>query len=280
VREEGLEVSDNAPRIPDISVATSPEDTPSLSSLREALRKIYEVVGNLEGKQGTVAIQDSLEVDGSLTITEFFDMVATNAVPTPSSDIARIFFDVLTKKIRVSQGSLVYVDLVNPGLNVERDTLPVATAATVMDFGLGLRVQATGTEVRIDPVTFFTVPIIAENSQYTNQPAGDQEWRATSYRVWADLGNVKEFRVICSVTLAGVAGSDIRVQYATSDGGAWTNLDGASGPELALDSTGTKKSSWTTLPVGAKQDVILRSQCKDGDGVADPNIAGLWVQFR
>lgn len=111
-------------------------------------------------------------------------------------------------------------------------------------------------------------------------PSADTEFLGTQYRVNADLGGFTQFRWGVHVVVAGAAGADLRLQYSTDGGTAWTNLDGAAGPELVIDTVGTKVSAWTALPAGAQTAVLLRIMGKDGNGTADPQFRNVWVQFK
>lgn len=118
----------------------------------------------------------------------------------------------------------------------------------------------------------------------TNQAAADTEspWIGTGaigHRVKVDLSEFTEARVIIAVGIAGVAGADGRIQYSTDDS-TFANLDGVNGPEVVISSTGTKDSGWFGLPAAARRDVFLRCMFKDGDGVADPRVGTIAVEFR
>ena len=80
---------------------------------------------------------------------------------------------------------------------------------------------------------------------------------------------------------AVAAGADCRVQYATTQGGTYNNLDGGAGPEVDISGAAELKvSGWTTLTAGAKADVFLRVMCKQGDGVQDPQFRNAYIQVR
>src|SRR3989304_972341 len=75
---------------------------------------------------------------------------------------------------------------------------------------------------------------IAAQVTWTNMPNADTELIGTP-RLRLDLTNMTLARFVVQIPAGTVGvGADCRVQYATSDGGAFANLDGSSGPELPL----------------------------------------------
>ena len=130
------------------------------------------------------------------------------------------------------------------------------------------------------PASYTDVTFAADQDTWTNMPAADTEYFGTRTRNWIDLTNAREFRLVAGMAVAGVAGADCRVQYATSDAGPWTNFDGGAGPELVIDTIATQKSAWSTIVAGGRSEVVVRIMCKDGNGVVDPQFRGVHVQLR
>jgi hypothetical protein len=95
-----------------------------------------------------------------------------------------------------------------------------------------------------------------------------------------DLSRVTEVRFQARVNVAGAAGSWARLQYSTDNQVTWAYLDGASGPEIALNAAGTFASPWVALAAAAKADVHIRVVAGGGDGVADPQILMPLLQGR
>lgn len=122
----------------------------------------------------------------------------------------------------------------------------------------------------------------AENITWSNMPAADTEFGSTTYRTRVDLTNSNEFRLVIRYSGGTVtAGADCRLQYATTEAGAWTNLDGGAGPELDISgAVGTKTSAWASVDGGAKADVYIRMMCKQGNGANDPQFRGVHFQIR
>jgi hypothetical protein len=95
-----------------------------------------------------------------------------------------------------------------------------------------------------------------------------------------DLSRVTEVRFQARVNVAGAAGSWARLQYSADNQVTWAYLDGASGPEVAINAAGTFASPWVSLVAAAKADVHIRVVAGGGDGVADPQILMPLLQGR
>jgi hypothetical protein len=122
--------------------------------------------------------------------------------------------------------------------------------------------------------------IMAAPVTWTNAPAADTEFTGT-YRILAGLGNYSQFRFVLNRPLGTVQpNANCRVQYSTTYGGTYTNLDGASGPEVTYSTAGVSFSSWANIATPAKTDVYLKVMCKGGNGVQDPQFRGLSVEVK
>jgi hypothetical protein len=126
--------------------------------------------------------------------------------------------------------------------------------------------------------TFFGAGV----ETWTNQPAADTEFLGTPYRMLVDLSEARQYRFVITRAAGTVtAGSDCRVQYSTTQGGAYANLDGAAGPEVDISGAAeTKSSAWSNIAVAGQADVYLRIVCKQGNGANDPQFRGAYIQVR
>ncbi|MGB9677888.1 MAG: hypothetical protein ACPLZ9_04645, partial [Candidatus Ratteibacteria bacterium] len=115
--------------------------------------------------------------------------------------------------------------------------------------------------------------------QWTNMPATLTEFAGGRYRIYYDLTNFTQARLVGTVIVAGAANAQIRVQYST-DQTNWYYLDGTSGPYVSIGTTGYKISSWVNIASGAKTNVYLRLVGINGDGTADPQFNSFRLQLR
>ena len=114
----------------------------------------------------------------------------------------------------------------------------------------------------------------------TNAATTGTEFTSPRYRIPIDLASSTEVRGIAVVTTAGLATSLVRWQFSADNGGTWQSLIGTlSQTEVGIGSTGVKVSPWGTLVSAAKADVLVRWVCI-GDGVVDPAVCGVRLQFR
>lgn len=114
----------------------------------------------------------------------------------------------------------------------------------------------------------------------TNSPLAVREIAgSTSWRVKLDLDAFTMFRAVMNVATAGAAGADVHFEGST-DGTNFTDLNGAGGPEIAINSTGAKDTGWAVLaPALRAENVYVRMMEKDGDGVADPVLRQVYIMF-
>ena len=142
---------------------------------------------------------------------------------------------------------------------------------------------AGDTTVSIPPVTSIThtIPIMAVGlaATWTNQPVAVTEMYGATRRIKADLSPYVEFRLQVNVAVAGGAGSLLWAQ-SSPDQTTWTNLDGASGPTVAISTTGLKVTAWTPIPVSAQTDIFLRPMGQNGNGAVDPAFGSVILQVR
>lgn len=117
-------------------------------------------------------------------------------------------------------------------------------------------------------------------NQWLNQPAAATEmFSATqAIRTRIDMTYATDVRAVVRVSnTAGVAGAVIYFEY-SANGAAWTNLGL---PNIAINTANTTTTTaWTAVPVGAKGDMYIHVMGSGGDGVADPILKMVQLQFR
>ncbi|MEQ1494512.1 MAG: hypothetical protein ABL912_01960 [Novosphingobium sp.] len=98
----------------------------------------------------------------------------------------------------------------------------------------------------------------------------------------ANLSGRRRARMSAAITVAGVAGWTVAVQYSTDGGTNWAYLDGVSGPRVQIGTTtaDTVFGSWVSIVPAARRDVILRAIGVSGNGVATPTVAQLAAEFE
>jgi parallel beta-helix repeat protein len=150
------------------------------------------------------------------------------------------------------------------------------------DPNLETKVSDAGTNTVIGGIIHnVTIMSTATAATWTDMPAALTEFLGvTRHRVSYDLRRALQVRLMVNVATAGAADAKLRAQYSKDGGATWSYLDGATGPEVAIGTTGLKVSSWAYLPTGAMAEVLLRVVGLDGDGVADPAFNNLILQFR
>jgi hypothetical protein len=124
--------------------------------------------------------------------------------------------------------------------------------------------RGVGSHLRL---VFYSSPT---GTTITNASSGGDELVSGGgmrQRVDLSLGYT-QCRIRVQVTTAGATGAVGRAEYSI-DGSTWFALDGGSGPNVSIASTGMKDSAFVTLADAAKTDVEMR-MLFTGDGVADP----------
>ena len=108
----------------------------------------------------------------------------------------------------------------------------------------------------------------------------DTEIPAANYRLLLDLTGFTQYRATLRVATQGAVNSDLRFQGSTDDV-TFANLDGSTGPEIAIGSVGEKNTGWVTLAAPYRtNNVRIRVMGKDGDGVADPVVRQVMLHFK
>jgi hypothetical protein len=114
---------------------------------------------------------------------------------------------------------------------------------------------------------------------YTNLPAALTEL-GTAMRMKIDLSNCVSYRIQAQQSTAGLAGTDINLQYST-DQVNWYAVDSAAAGELDIGTgTGLKTGGWADIVTAAKSEVFIRLVTKQGDGIVDPAFRRIVLQLR
>lgn len=100
----------------------------------------------------------------------------------------------------------------------------------------------------------------------------------SSLRFVLDLSAYSQWRLVANLSAAAAAGSKLRLKYASTGGGALSNM-GTAG-DIAADGTGGVVGAWTTIPSDTRGPTFLAVHGLDGDGVTTAVIENLVVQFR
>jgi len=115
---------------------------------------------------------------------------------------------------------------------------------------------------------------------WTNMPAADTEIYGNLVRrqlIGAEL--FTRARIVLALTAAATATAQLRLQYSL-DGSAWADA-GATPIELLLGTAGGLRwGSWGTLVPAARADALWRLLGSGGDGVVDPAMRGIAVEYQ
>lgn len=124
--------------------------------------------------------------------------------------------------------------------------------------------------------------VLAASVQWAAQPAAVTELDGTTaWRMYADLSDATEVRLVATVGVVGAPNAKLRGQYSTNDGGSWSNLAASgSAPEVAIGSAGAKKSAWAAIAGSALAEVLLRVVGESGNAVASPEVSNVALQFK
>ena len=139
---------------------------------------------------------------------------------------------------------------------------------------------SSGDALRVD-FFFSTTAIVA-----TNMAAGDAEFpvggTSLIYRRAVDLTGKTEGR-LCLIQNAAASSTSAkaRVQYATTIGGSYADLD----VERAMHNLGVSDGthlvgSWSTIATGGRAAVFLRIMLSGGNGTSDPSFYAMVAEFR
>lgn len=127
----------------------------------------------------------------------------------------------------------------------------------------------------------FRITVNIAQTVWSNQPAGLANLFGTfQSQITCDLSEATEVRLHAYVYLAGHTTAELRGQYSLDNGGAWSYMDGATGPSISIATTGPLVSSWVTLQEAARDDVLIRVGGIGGNAAVDPGFAQIAFEFR
>ncbi|HEV2472796.1 MAG TPA: hypothetical protein VGS41_09040 [Chthonomonadales bacterium] len=109
------------------------------------------------------------------------------------------------------------------------------------------------------------VPALSIPAATWSTPAGVTEFVDSRYRVQSDLTNAGQARISVAMP-SGILPSGLLLAAQCYSGGAWSYLDGASGPSVNPVSASVAVSSWVSLAASAKADLPLRMVSSSGGG--------------
>jgi hypothetical protein len=95
-------------------------------------------------------------------------------------------------------------------------------------------------------------------------------------RVQADLTNASQVRVFAQIgDNYGPSGSIVFCQYSIDGGNSWRPLTTAA----TASAKGAQVSTWSSIPTGAKQDVLVRAVSNHGNNT-DVDIQAFHLQVK
>jgi hypothetical protein len=164
--------------------------------------------------------------------------------------------------------------------------LPIGTSGQVLSVSSGLPGWAAssggGGVSKAEDVSFHSDA--TASITMTNQ-ANSEQYLANNARnqLWFDASGYDSVRLIANVTTtsASVNTPRLYIQY-SSNGTTWTTIGTGTGTQVVSLATPAdlKKTSWIILPAGAKTDIRFRVTQHGGDGVADPVVGKVSIQFK
>jgi len=168
------------------------------------------------------------------------------------------------------------------GSNVRRTGVPFDTTVAATRFPKRVFSSLSGPIAKPFNYLMFRSVISMDNA-----PAAE-DFVDSSVR-WVtklDLTNYQKVRMVFRMSQDAVTGATINIKYSTVNpgssyvGGDWSNISTVS---LAIEMSGgriVQVTPWRDLAAGAKADVYVTGVTVGGDGVDDPMISILEVQFR
>lgn len=164
-------------------------------------------------------------------------------------------------------------------------------AGDVQEIVLGTNLSMTGTTLNGASASASMIHNVHANAaaqfSLTNQPNTLQFLANSSRHVMRfDLTNFTQVRIMVFVVTASASVNDPRliVKYRTTfDANPvnWLDLDTSGEVAAGLNVADTVATSgWGAMPAGAKADVLIAVTQHGGDGVADPAIGSVAIQFR
>lgn len=159
--------------------------------------------------------------------------------------------------------------------------------------GKELRVKSDETGVEFYTPTGPTIPILI----VTPGNGGSRTWSAMplaeteifgvdQHRLYYDLAPFSQAQLQGRFGGGVITGAYLRAQYSTDNGSTWANLDGATGPQVAMGPATTipniRAGAWTNLSTAAKTSgtILLRLVGEGGNGSSSPAVGHIWLCFR
>lgn len=249
---------------------------------------------------GTVSNTEIGFVDGLTSAAQTqIDLKAPLASPTFTGTVV---LPSTTSIGTVSNTELSYVDNVTSSIQtqftnkqaVDSDLTAIAaltpTNDDVMQYKSGAWANRTIPQVRTDLGQVANLTFQEGSITYTNQPNTEQYLSGVdTHRIVFDATNYTQVRITCYVRVssASVNSPRLYLQYTTQSpttaSPTWVTIGAgtvASGEAVTMGSSANRSTSWITIPAPAKGDILFRVATNGGDGVEDPQVASVVVQFK
>jgi hypothetical protein len=140
----------------------------------------------------------------------------------------------------------------------------------------GVFLHIEGAWQRIGLALPTVLALLAAPVTWTNMPSATTEFGASQYRTRVDLSKAQKIRLVASMQVAGVSGSQLWLQYSTNQS-TWVDL---MANRLPVSTTGVNESAWEDVPAGALADVFIRVMGSGGNGTLDPQFRRIELQAR
>ena len=220
------------------------------------------------------------------------DIISENTLSANTSSITTINTNVLSATTLYGDGSnLTNVNLTPGGSNysIQFNNNGVVSGGTNLTYS-GNTLTFNGTS-RFDGLFYRTnSPSVKLAHQWggtitagatpgiiwTNMPANVTTWLHTTNGTLTndatyvtDLTEYTQCRLFTSAQVAGAVNSLLKVQYATTIGGVYSDLVSTT----IGNTTGAKDSGWSGITSGANGVVFIRLVGQNGDGALDPRFS-------
>lgn len=207
---------------------------------------------NINGNAGYAefrVIRNSLSVADHVLYLGYCD-------DTAADTIVQIYSDT-TRKARFDNTQTILDDLAGTGTRA-------------------VRASASGVLSAV-PLPQKSLSLMSGTGTITNIPAAETPLAGSSQALLGLVGYT-EFRLLISVSLAGNAGSKVRVKDVTDS----ADLAASAGTgDVAISSTGVVVGAWVAIRAGSLVDSHkLQAYTVGGDAVADPQIGPLFIEVR
>lgn len=130
---------------------------------------------------------------------------------------------------------------------------------------LKLTDSGAGGNVTLKTQIWLVIPLVGRFFTWADQPAAVTEFPEAP-RIKVDLTDASQIAFGASVSTAGAAGAVLFLQYST-DESTWNAL---TINQIAINTTGTKRTAFESIPAAAKADVFIRLVGQNGNATVDP----------